>query len=367
MTDDRGTGHDREVRIALDGTPLTGITGGIARYTSELAKALGECFPKDEVWLLSDQPMPDLGMPGNVKRGPGPTSLIEQRWWLWGLQRQLSRLQMEVFHGTDFAVPYMPTRPSVMTIHDLSPWLNRNWHVAAGRVRKRTPVLLRLGLATLVLTPSEAVRRAAIDRFSVPSERIVAVPLAASSFFRPIEVAPAARPYFLFVGTLEPRKNIGLLVDAWRPLKAEAELVIAGRRRRDFSEIPPEAGLTVLGAVPDEKLPELYSGCIACVYPSLYEGFGLPVLEAMQCGAPVITSRDPAIVETAGSAAITLDVVNHNAWGEALKSVLRNGEWVRELRSRSLKRALEFSWTKTACRTHEVYEEAIRRFRDYET
>src|SRR5208282_6780266 len=110
--------------------------------------------------------------------------------------------------------------------------------------------------------------------------------------------------------TLEPRKNIGLILDLWRELRRDhpIDLVLAGRRRADFPEIPAEPGLRVAGLTPEEELPGLYSGAVACLYPSYYEGFGLPVLEAMQCGAVVMASSDPSIREVADDAAILLDV-----------------------------------------------------------
>ncbi len=341
-------------------------TGGVCRYTSELTLALAECFPKDEFWLVSDQPFPRLNSaPGNVKYGLGPQSTLERRWWLWGLQSELSRLKIDVFHGTDFAVPYVPVKPSLLTLHDLSPWLDSAWHSAAERVRTRTPLLLRLGLATLLLTPSEAIRREAMARFKVAGDRIVSVPHAASSVFRPVPARVPETPFFLFVGTLEPRKNLGLLIEAWREVRKRhrVDLVLAGRRRDDFPELPDEDGLQLLGAVPNERLPELYSACTACVYPSFYEGFGLPVLEAMQCGAAVIASKDPAILETGGGAAVSLDVRDTQGWVEALAAAVENPAWAAEHREQSLRRAADFSWAKTAERTREVYDEAIRRFR----
>lgn len=354
------------MRIALDATPLTVTTGGVPRYTAELARALGEGFPEDEIWLLSDQqfenPVSDLA---NVHSGRGPRNVMERRWWLWGLQGELSRLQIEVFHGTDFAVPYLPVRPSVMTLHDLSPWLDEKWHRAAGRIRSRTPVLLRLGLVTMIIAPSEAVRREIIQRFRQRPERVVAIPHAVPSFFRPAATNGGARRYFLYVGTLEPRKNIELLIESWRQVRKmhAVDLKLVGRRREDFPELPPEPGLEILGAVADEDLPALYSGAIACVYPSHYEGFGLPVLEAMQCGAAVITSRDAAISETAGGAALQLEASNPSAWTEALLSAVPEPPWIIELRQKGLKRASEFSWKRTASLTRDVYVEAVRRFR----
>ena len=132
----------------------------------------------------------------NLSAGHGPRNLLERRWWSWGLQGEISRIGINVFHGTDFAVPYLPLRPSVMTLHDLSPWLDQAWHSESDRIRNRTPMLLRLGLATMVITPSEAVRRAAIDRFHLQRDRVIAVPHAAVPVSSHAAVS-AIRPYLL--------------------------------------------------------------------------------------------------------------------------------------------------------------------------
>src|SRR5439155_17832458 len=192
----------------------------VRRYTAELARALAETFPEDQIYLLSDRHF-DNPAPGltNIHCGRGPRNVMERRWWLWGLQGELSRLNIQVFHGTDFSVPYLPVRPSVMTLHDLSPWLDPKWHSAADRIRKRTPVLLRLGLVTMIVVPSEAVRRQAIERFRLRPDRVVAIPLAVPDFFRPSESIDPARNYFLYVGTLEPRKNVELLIESWRAVR----------------------------------------------------------------------------------------------------------------------------------------------------
>ena len=134
--------------------------------------------------------------------------------------------------------------------------------------------------------------------------------------------------------------------------------MLAGRAREGFPVPPPEPGLRVAGEVPDAHLPALYSGATAFVYPSLYEGFGLPVLEAMQCGAMVIASRDPAIAEVAGSAALLLDHREPRAWAEAIAAAALNPGWRRDWQSRSLARAREFSWSRTARLTRAVYERA---------
>lgn len=190
----------------------------------------------------------------------------------------------------------------------------------------------------------------------------MAVPLAASAHFR-----PASNPrgdYFLYVGALEPRKNLPLLIEAWRTVRNACgiDLVLAGKRRADFPELPDEPGLRVLGEVPEADLPALYSGATACLYPSLYEGFGLPVLEAMQCGAAVIASRDAAISEVAAGAAVQVDASDTRGWAEAMLSAASNPAWTETLRTRSLLRARSFSWERTARLTRQVYEEALLRF-----
>ncbi len=296
-------GVAKKVIAALDATPLTLSSGGLCRYVTELALALAREFPEDRYALLSDQKFTvPTGAPPNLTAGPVVTE--ERRWWLRGVRKAIAATGAQVFHGTNFEVPYLGSTPSVLTIHDLSPWRDPAWHGSgADRVRQRTPWLIRLGRADWILTVSEAVRREIITHFGAREDRVRAISLAASECFHPVLAQKThQRPYFLFVGTLEPRKNLAGLVEAWRNTREEtgADLWIAGRTRSDFSPIPDIPGILMLGEVPDSDLPGLFAGALGFVYPTFYEGFGLPVLEAMQCGCPVITSRDPAVMEVSG-------------------------------------------------------------------
>jgi len=349
------------MRVAIEAAALGLSSGGLARYTGELSLALARCFPNDSFFLLSDQPfvMPS-GAPPNLQRGRGPTNAVERRWWLWGLPNEMRRLGADLVHGPDFAVPYLTRKPSVLTLHDLSPWMDERWHHAAGRVRRRTPLLLELGIATMVITPGEGVRKQAIARFRLKPDRVVAIPEAAPSWLGPVEPDGPRDPYFLYLGTLEPRKNIETLLEAWREVRRRnaVRLLLAGRVREDFTPPPPEPGLELLGEVPDSALAALYSGALAFVYPSLYEGFGLPVLEAMQCGACVIAS--PAVAEVAGDAAACASDARELA--ALLETAVTQPDWVADHRARSLIRARDFSWDNTARSTYEVYREARRRF-----
>jgi glycosyltransferase involved in cell wall biosynthesis len=250
-----------------------------------------------------------------------------------------------------------------MTLHDLSPWMDPAWHHAAARVRRRTPLLLELGVATMVITPGEAVRRQAIERFRLRPERVVAVPEAAPSWLRP-QPRPVAgareTPYFLFVGALEPRKNLPLVVEAWREVRRDhpVDLMLVGRPRPDAPPLREEPGLKLAGEVPDAELPKLYSGALAFVYVSQYEGFGLPVIEAMQCGSCVIASH--AVAEAASDAAIYANSAAELV--RAMRDVVERPDVAADYRARGLARAAEFSWERTARLTHEVYLEAYRRF-----
>jgi glycosyltransferase involved in cell wall biosynthesis len=316
------------IKVAIDASPLAEPVGGISRYTTQFHRALSQVFPEDEFFLQQ---------PGH------------RLWWSCGLPAALKRRRVTLFHGTDFAVPYIPVCASVMTIHDLSPWRPPFESETSPRVRRRAPWLLRMGLATMVVTPSEAVRREVIEHFRLRPETVAAVHLAAGSEFHPVNVPRGG--YFLFVGTNGARKNLDVILAARRELGVDLWLAGRGHDIR-------EPGVRLLGAVGDEELPALFSGAEALLLPSLYEGFGLPAIEAMRCGVPVIASRDPALLEVCGGAALHADASGPRAWADAMRAVQSNRqEWA----ARGIVHAAQFTWENSARKMHAVYEEAICR------
>ncbi|HEY0407509.1 MAG TPA: glycosyltransferase family 1 protein, partial [Pyrinomonadaceae bacterium] len=245
------------------------------------------------------------------------------------------------------------------------------------RARRRFPLMCRA--ATLIVTPTESVRREVCAHLSIESSRVVAVPEAARSVFRPAEAreTQATRQrlgieedFLLFVGTLEPRKNVAALVRAFREAlsqtKARLQLVIAGKKgwlTEDIFAQAGEAGLServvFTGYLPDEDLRALYSSCRAFVYPSLSEGFGLPPLEAMACGAACIVSRIPSISEVVGDAALLVAPADEAELARSIVALLRDENLRRSLAAAARARAAAFSWERTARLMREVYDEAF--------
>ncbi len=168
--------------ICLDSTPLTMTSGGLPRYVSELSDSLVREFPEDRFVLSSDQPF-DYKLT-HLPRLPS-ANWLERRWWLYGAERANTGAGISLYHGTNFAVPYFPKRPTVLTIHDLSPWMNAEWHSGADRVRNRTPRMI--GCATMIITPSKAVKQeVVIDHdFAWRLSRMAVTPLAAADSLSP--------------------------------------------------------------------------------------------------------------------------------------------------------------------------------------
>ncbi|AXH00325.1 glycosyltransferase family 1 protein (plasmid) [Deinococcus wulumuqiensis] len=260
-------------------------------------------------------------------------------------------------------------RPQVITVHDISPIDHPEWfdpkYVAMTRLL--LPPLLKN--VQHILTVSEFSRRRLIETFHLPVSKVTALPLAADSKFSPLTLEQQQQHrvlhgwptrFVLSVGSLEPRKNLKSLFAAWNSWEnrpRDLKLLVAGGQGKVFSSIGFDAvpaGVVLLGRVPDEHLPALYACAEAFVYPSLYEGFGLPPLEAMSCGTPVITSNVASLPEVVGDAALTVSPQDTAALREALWRVVGDAELATELRQRGLARAQGFSWETTAELTWQI-------------
>lgn len=375
--------------IGIDGIPLRDIKTGVGHYTFELAKSLALASPADQVEIIS--PFPFLpanqseaaqeAWPANLRAAQVKVNLIERNWWTVGLPRYLKRKSPGLFHGTNYDIPLWQHCPTVLTIHDLSDLLFPHTREAKNvwRARRRLPLMART--ATQIVTPSESVRLEVIEHLHVPPERVTAVPEAARAIFRPlppeqtIEIRKrlGVEDYFLlFVGTIEPRKNLIVLLKAFRDLltttELQPQLVIAGKKgwlsEKLFGfvrELGLEERVNFTGYLSDDELCALYSSCRIFIYPSIYEGFGLPPLEAMACGAPVIAGFIPSISEVLGGAARLLAPDNVNGLTDSINTLLKDRNERQRLASAGLARARNYSWDRTAELMLGVYREARER------
>jgi glycosyltransferase involved in cell wall biosynthesis len=354
------------MRVVFDGQGLGGNHTGGAKALQCLLDHLRAGFPRHEYIVVSPRDVTHWRLP-------------QQLWWdqarfLWGAVRQ----NAHVLHSTGLSAPILRDRPLVMTVHDLAPsrfpdllphWRSR-WYWG-----RWIPFTAKF--ADAVIVPSQSTKRDFIELFKMPEAKIHVVPLAVPLSARASdETADAVRrryrledPYLLYVGTIDRRKDYPTLLRALLQLDVRVSLVVAGtviEGRTDFPRQVEQLGLKdrvrVLGYVPDESLPGLYRGAAAFVYPSFYEGFGLPPLEAMVCGTPVVTYNVTSLPEVVGDAGILLDPPwTAERLAEAIRRVLTDGELRSELRSRGFQQAQRFDWMETARHTVKVYEEVARK------
>ncbi len=377
------------MRIAIDGIPLAEPKTGIGHYTFELARGLATLAPQHDFELVAHVSIEeavqsafdaDSPLPANLRAVHAPVNALSKRWWTIGLPLYVQRRAVALFHGTNYKVPLWNRCRTIVTIHDLSLLLHAHTHQEelVRRARLRLPATARM--ASKIITDSESVKREICEHLRVRPEKIAVVPLAPRRAFRPVagdEAAGARRrlgvedDFILFVGTVEPRKNLLTLVRAFNELTRQAgfrpQLVIAGKKgwlTEELYLLIEESGLSsrilFTGYVSDEDLAALYSSCRVCVYPSLYEGFGLPPLEAMSCGAPVITSRIPVIMETVGDAARLVEPTDVRELADAIRGLWDSDAERRRLSADGIAHAANFTWERTARLTLDVYEEVLR-------
>ncbi len=372
-------------RIAIDYTSAVRQRGGIGRYTRELVQALAALGPADDyVLLVADRP----------RHIAVPASANFRLRWTWVSQPWLTRLwhrlgislpveaftgPVDIFHAPDFVLP--PTRRTtrtLLTVHDLS--FVRDPESAAPRLRAylERVVPRSVACADHVLADSAATRSDLLTLYGAPPEKVTVLYSGVSEVFRPVRdptVLAAVcqryglrRPFVLSVGTVQPRKNYARLIRAFAQVRQTAELsdytlVIAGGRgwldADIFAQVERSGvrdSVIFPGFVAETDLPALYSAADLFAYPSLYEGFGLPLLEAMACGTPVVASNAASLPEVAGDAALLVDPTDEAGLTRALRWALTDLDLRSRLIARGFKQANRFTWRAAASQLLEIYE-----------
>lgn len=380
------------MKVGVDFRPVLFSRTGIARYVGELVKGLGALDAPDldlrlhgDAWSRELDParaarivraggatLYRRRIPGRVQRVLGS---------LGPLRRTVDRrLGVELFHYTDLAIPPVGDVPTVITLHDLAFEVDPSFHEPAFLRDVPERVRAVVARAARVITPSEETAAQLRDRYGVPDRRLAVVPHAADHMLEPDDPADAAEvrralgaagvfaPFVLSVGTIEPRKNHVRLLDAFARFARSRPhvLVLVGRWgwlcddvRRRLAPLVAAGRAVHLEDVDDRLLPGLYDAAEFSVYPSLYEGFGLPVLESMARGCPVVTTDGGALKEVAGDAAVRFDARDDEALEAALARMADDESLRRSFAEKGRAHAATFSWRRAAAAHLEVYREAI--------
>jgi glycosyltransferase involved in cell wall biosynthesis len=372
------------LRIAIDAHSIGTKLGGNESYATNLIRALADVDRTNEYVLYVTTPeavesFKDRWPNFQVHTTLPHTPLIRIP---LTLSAELRRHPVDVLHVQFTAPPLCPC-PVVVSVHDLSFEHLPETFKRRSRTQLRLTVRSSARRAAHVLTLSEHTRQDVAQTYGIPLESITAIPLAAPKHFGPVHndkelqrvrhIYGIDGDYVLSVGSIQPRKNLSRLVRAFAALRNEQrnqsfpKLVLVGKCAWLFDETFQalrESGLgneaIVTGYVPESDLPALYSGALCFVYPSIFEGFGLPPLEAMKCGTPVIVSNTTSLPEVVGDSGLQVDPFDVNSIASAIKKLLFDTDLRRELSARGQSRAQLFDWHDTARRTLAVYEEVVQ-------
>ena len=370
------------MRIGLNALLLSSTAGyrqsGIHRYLAHLIDMLPDALGDDQAVIFTSDPTGPLSpnlrwsVAPRIAERPG----VRVAWEQLALPARVRNEGVDLFHGAANALPVRLSCPAVVTIHDLA-FLRWPGQVTPKRRRYLSwAVRDAARRATRVLAVSESGRAEIVERLGVPRERVGVTPLGVDPSFKPMtemkrrefrQEVGQGRPYILAVGTLEPRKNLPALLRAFRELAAEIphDVVLIGAEGWLTSEIHRTIAdprirdrVRLTGFVPPARLPAWYGACDLFVMPSLHEGFGLPLLEAMASGAPAVASHAGSLPEVAGDAAL-LTEPSSEALAESMRRVLGDEQLQADLRRRGPIRAKRFTWSETARRTVAAYRRAL--------
>ena len=366
--------------IYLDISAAVHRRAGLGRYAESMARSLAPLLP-DELALFYNREKGIEPLAGLETLPSRTVALGYKPWRMLVWAGQLGRVGLNrlvpdagLFHATEHLLPPLRGVPTVLTVHDLIFRHLPQHHKRLNRWYLNLTLPLYCRRADHVIAVSEYTRGDLIVAYGLPPDKITVILEAADPRFapQPVEMVSLVRTryqlperYLLYVGTLEPRKNLTRLLAAWEPLYRTGDappLVIAGKRgwfyREFFAALersPAREAVLLPGYIAEADLPALYAGADAFLFPSLYEGFGLPVLEAMACGTPVICSNSTSVPEVAGNAAIQIDALEVDALTDALRRVLEDKNLGEEMRVEGLAQAARFSWERAASETLAVY------------
>jgi glycosyltransferase involved in cell wall biosynthesis len=384
------------MRIAIDYTAAIRQGAGIGQYVRNLVAALlTEDTVNQYTLLTSGRPTKEHPFPtGPNVRGRSifiPDRYLNILWYRWRLPLNATLFsgQVDIYHGPDFALPPLGKKlRKVVTVHDLAFLEHPEYAVPelVAYLKKIVPEAVEA--ADVVAAVSEATRQGLINHFKTPAEKITVVPIGVASHFRritdPILLGATQHKYelkhplVLGVGTLEPRKNHLNLIKAFakaaRKKNGPAMLAIAGGKgwlyeetQRVVANLKLENKVRFLGRVSDLELITLYSMADIFAYPSFFEGFGIPPLEAMACGAPTITSDTSSLPEVVGEAAILVNPHDVDALSQAITRLIDNEGLREELRQKGFQRVQNFSWPRTARKMLAVYQRLYEGATDFST
>lgn len=351
-----------------------GRSTGIDRYSQEIVKSM--CLNNTHEYnIISNEKIEIKNITEN-KIFPDVSPFLKTYSWYLSMPFRLKNMDVDIIHNMSQAPTFFGfDTQNILTIHDLTPFIVPEYHPLSRSLLYKALLGRTLKFADRIIAVSEQTKKDLINAMNVPEEKIKVIYEAANEQFMPMDKAYCRNslsrynitdPFILYVGTLEPRKNIPKLIKAFYKIKKlgiNHKLVIAGKKGWNYKEIfetiknlKLQTDVLFTGYMPEEDLPILYNAADLFVYPSLYEGFGLPPLEAMACGTPVITSNTSSLPEVVGDAGVIVDPCNVGGLANVMYEVLINESLREDMRTKGLERARMFSWERTAKETLQAYE-----------
>lgn len=367
------------MRVGIDARLVPYQRGGISTYIQGLADALARIDTGDQLCLLESR----KGLWPGAPLDGATTHMLwtppHHPWEQWSLPLELAFAPLDVLHSPDFIPPFRSHCPTVITVHDLD-FLRYPETKSADALRYYSQVGRAVTEAEGVIAVSETTKGDVVELLGVAPERVDVVYNGVSSYYRPLESREEARTFcrehglpetfILWVSTIEPRKNLGCLLQALvqtdLPPSLQQLVLVGSQGWRAEESLAMIAGLglgertTLYGPATREELLYLYNAAWVLAYPSFYEGFGLPPLEAMACGTPVISSTAPALREVLGDTPLFCDPNDPSSLSRQLERLARSETLRCQLRDAGLGHAATFSWEKAARQTLDVYHKAAR-------